>query len=196
MARGTGECPIYKRKRKYADGTEYFIYAFDMVLPDGTKKPFYSKKGERKGEFQKRKNEIMLQYQKQINIGYSGILMQEFLHNWLATKRDITANTRKVYRDYLESYIKPFIGSTRLQKITQDSIDTLIAQLQKTGGKSLQDDGTYKQLKPLAPSSLRKVKFMLKQAFDYAIDREYIAKNPAQKITLPPTQSYNQTFNN
>lgn len=29
---------------------------------------------------------------------------------------------------------------------------------------------------------------MLNQAFDYAIDREYIVKNPGHKITFPPTQ--------
>ncbi|HWR45288.1 tyrosine-type recombinase/integrase [Sporomusa sp.] len=188
MARGKGECPIYKRKRKKADGTEYFIYAFDLVLSDGSKKTYYSKVEELKRDFQKRKNQIMLDNQKQIDLRFTGANINDFLHNWLTTKRDISPSTLKVYSNYLEFYIKPIIGNIQLQKITETDIERLISHLQKNGGTSTDKNGQPKKLKPLAPASLRKVKFMLKQAFDYGIDRELLAKNPAQKVTLPPMQ--------
>jgi len=188
MARGKGECPIYKRKRKKADGTEYFIYAFDLVLSDGNKKTYYSKIGEKKGDFQKRKNQIMLDYQTQVNLKFTGVTMNDFLHNWLATKRDISPNTLKVYSDYLEFYIKPIIGNIPLQKISEIDIERLISHLQKKGGTSTDKKGELKKLKPLSPATLRKIKFMLIQAFNYGIDRDLLSKNPAQKITLPPIQ--------
>lgn len=124
MARGNGECPIFKVTRKYKNGEEYFIYAFEIVLANGERKKFYSRKGEKKGDFQKRKTKIMLDYQRTVNVSISSITMEQFLNNWIAQKRDIAATTRKVYSDYLEWYIKPLIGSTPLQKITQDDMNT------------------------------------------------------------------------
>lgn len=191
VAKGTGECPIFKVTRKNSKGEEYTIYAFDLVLSDGDKKRYYSSRGEKKGDFQKRKNQIMLDNQKTVNVKLSFMEMSVFLHNWLVSKRDISDTTKKVYTDYLEAYIKPYIGTTRLQKVTHEDIDRLIGILHTKGGKTKQKDKQGnplpdKQGKPLAPATLRKVKFMLKQAFDYAIEREYITKNPAQKVTLPP----------
>lgn len=186
--RGQGECPIFPIKRKKADGTEYTIFGFDLVLQDGTKKRFTSKVGEKKGDFVKKKNAIMIEYQKAPKVKASFCSVEVFLTGWLAQKRDLSDSTKTVYTNYLTCYILPIIGDITLQKLTTADIDSLISHLLLVGGEKTNKDGTKKQLRPLSPASLRKVKFMLRQAFDFAIDRELISSNPAQKITLPKVQ--------
>jgi len=176
VAKGRGECPIFKFKRTKKNGEEYYTQAFDLVLPDGTKKRFTQYADETKGDFVKRRQKVMQEHEKVVCIGVSFILVKDFLKDWLSTKRDISSNSKTTYQNYLDAYILPILGEARLQKVEQAHIERLISELAASGGN---------KKKGLSPATLRKVKFMLKQAFEHAIERELIIRNPTNKVKLP-----------
>ncbi len=95
-----------------------------------------------------------------------------FLTYWLENvMRDAIRKTSyAAYRGYIYNHINPAIGEETLQCINPQIIQMLIKTL---------------SLRKLANRTIRSIMAVLKNAFDCAVEYEYIDKNPCRKMKLP-----------
>ena len=95
-----------------------------------------------------------------------------FLDYWLETiMRDTLRKTSfAAYRGYIDNHIAPAIGVEPLCSVTPQIIQTLVRTL---------------SVKKLANRTIRSIMAMVKTALDYAIEYEFIDKNPCRKMKLP-----------
>ncbi|MDR3318010.1 MAG: site-specific integrase, partial [Clostridiales bacterium] len=98
----------------------------------------------------------------------------EFLDYWLETvmRNNIRQSTYMAYRGYIENHIRKRIGGEQLIELKVDKLQRLTSELQTEGGG-------------LAAKTVRSIMLMLRGALEYAVDCEYIIKNPCDKVKLP-----------
>ena len=93
---------------------------------------------------------------------------------WLSTyvkPRDITPKSLKMYEDQLDNIILPAIGSTKLRKVTDVQLQSLINSRSK-----------------MSASSVAKLRMVLKAMFKQAVQSRLISYDPAAGLTLPKTR--------
>ena len=110
--------------------------------------------------------------------------------------------TRKMYIGYIERTIRPALGHLAVAKVDGEVLDTLYAQLgrcrQRCGGRGKQPShwttGEHKcdkrcgqhQCKPMAPSTVRQIHWILSGAFDRAVRWNWIGVTPIGAAEPPP----------
>ena len=52
-----------------------------------------------------------------------GVTLSAYLDHWLSTKLDIRENSRHTYQTYIDVYIKPQLGNTKLTKLTPAQVE-------------------------------------------------------------------------
>lgn len=101
------------------------------------------------------------------NIAGGSQTIEQFLLEWLNTKRNIKPKTMDGYR-HLCSRASLICGSTRLDAFTSRNAQALIDTEAANGFKNV-----------------RHMVVILKQAFKYAVDEAYIKKNPFTRVYIP-----------
>jgi integrase len=105
------------------------------------------------------------------NIAKGSQTVQQFLTAWLCIKAahvgDKTIQDYKYQCDLAAGQI----GAYRLDQVDLMTVDTMLATLAKHGYKNV-----------------AQLRMVLKQAFDYAEDNNYIKRNPFRKSTAPKTK--------
>lgn len=99
--------------------------------------------------------------------------LYDFLMTWfneVAVPRGIRAKTAENYRKRLEYYILPYLGHIRLDRLQPEDIQRWINQL---------------RAEKLAPSTIRDVYNLLKNALDMAVRWRYIQVNPLTLVDRP-----------
>src|SRR5262249_13637684 len=74
--------------------------------------------------------------EKNVAPGAGAITVGDFLDSWLASVvdgRGDSDNTRTSYRQIIDKHLKPGIGSIRLDKLTPEDVDRLLAHKAKNG---------------------------------------------------------------
>jgi integrase len=100
------------------------------------------------------------------------ITVNRFLDLYLDSNRHThSVNTQIKYSNILNYYVREYLGTTLIQKVNRNDIQTLFNFLLDRG---------------LAPSTVRGVKQVLHAAFNSAVNDKRITENPVSKIRLPP----------
>lgn len=105
------------------------------------------------------------------NIAKGSQSVQIFLTAWLNIKEAHVS--AKTYQDYTYQCRLAIgkIGTYRLDQVDRHAADTMLASFAKEGYRNV-----------------AQMRMVLRQAFDYALDNDYIGRNPFQKATAPRTK--------
>ncbi len=110
----------------------------------------------------------------------------QFLSDKKSDGHPITPKLAQDYRAYLDNYILPYFGQTKLAEITTASI--------RRWRNAIMDrsfvPATLRTGKPPAAETINKVVRIFKIVLDYAEDEEFITKNPINKIDFLSRESY------
>lgn len=161
------------RKRTKKDGSVSWEYRFEIAMEDGKRK-WTSKSGfKTKSEAQKAGKEAQRLYE---NVGQvtqpTEMSFADFLDYWIehSCKLECKEVTVTGYQKKIRLYIKPALGSYRLKAITKDNLQDFITKMYNDG---------------FSKNTLSSIKGILSKCFDYAVDRHYVAYNPASRLKTP-----------
>jgi integrase len=104
------------------------------------------------------------------------------INQWIAKprERDLRPRTVALYRWMFDAYVVPELGSRPIAEITKAEVkthlDELRERLQREGGRA--GTGTRGEM-------AGKTHGYLKAVFEFAVDEEYIARNPMRGIVRP-----------
>lgn len=105
------------------------------------------------------------------NIAKGSQTVTQFLTAWLQVKAAIVSEKTLLDYQYQCELAIDKIGRERLSSVDRLMADTMLAQFAREGYKNV-----------------RQMRMVLRQAFDYAHDNDYIHKNPFQKAVAPRTK--------
>lgn len=108
-------------------------------------------------------------------VGRVDATVSEVAEQWLASRRDIRANTRRNYRDALK-YVVRDLGAMKMQALRQHHVDQWVSAMINHGSQAG---------KPLAPGTVRLALIMLKQVTEYAARQGLVARDPTQYVEAP-----------
>lgn len=114
-------------------------------------------------------------------VGRVDFTVSEVCEQWLESRRDIRANTRRNYRDALK-YVRRDLGAMKIQALRQHHVDQWVTAMIEHGSQTG---------KPLAPGTVRLALVMLKQVTEYAARQGLIARDPAQYVEAPRQRAAN-----
>lgn len=109
------------------------------------------------------------------------ITVGQFLGSWLTVHEvEIRPQTVASYRDLIDRYVVPRLGSVRLQAVQPAMLTRLYADLLKAGGVNG---------RPLAPSTIEKVHAILRKAFHDAVNIDRLLNSsPVDRAKRPRKQ--------
>ena len=121
----------------------------------------------------------------------SSVTVAQYMDDWMAahfTTKQLKPSTQESYREQVEGYIKPRIGSVRLQDLTAAHVERLYADLLTEGGKGG---------RPLSPRTVELTGTILRMALKKAVTiYKLISSNPAADVDLPrPRKGKQDTWN-
>lgn len=102
---------------------------------------------------------------------YADISVNEFFIHWLeddVRNRVKSRNTYNSFRNAVQNYILPMLGTKKLANISRGDIQDL-----------------YKAVALKAPSLVRSVKTVMNVSMKYAVGKKMLSQNPAENISLP-----------
>jgi len=122
-------------------------------------------------EVKKRLNELIYENEKEVNIR-DNLTLDEWYDKWMKVYKidNIRPNTYRHYNTVYQKHIKPELGRIKLKDITQLQIRELLRKLTKQG---------YQY------ETKNKVKILLVDMFNKALEDEFAKKNPAKGIHIP-----------
>ena len=107
--------------------------------------------------------------------------VQQFMDEWhAAVQPGLRATTWVNYRDYLDAYVIPVIGNTRLQDLTPVRLNLLYGHL-LTKGRVRGSGG-------LAPKTVQNVHRLLHRALQDAVKWDYLPRNVAEAAEPPKVE--------
>lgn len=120
-----------------------------------------------------------------------------YLDEWLDGKAGLRATTLNGYRTNVEFYLKPGLGHLRLTDLREADIEDLYAALARLGREGaapspmlrrLQEARGGRHVRPLSPTSVRRVHACLGSALTSAVKRRRLGYNPARNVELAPAR--------
>lgn len=102
-----------------------------------------------------------------ISLGKTIPTLKSFSEDWIQRKRKLKPTTVVNYRKYLDEYILPALGEKTLDRITALDVQKLLDKHSN-----------------LSHSTLKNTKEILSQIMKYAINDDYITKNPCADIDI------------
>lgn len=104
-----------------------------------------------------------------------GPTLGEWLHRWLASRRDLRASTLATYLGHVENYLMPLLGGQLLRSLSDEDVAALHQQLSAAG---------------VSTALARRVHATLSSALTAAVEQGLITVNPAQRVRLPKPRRY------
>lgn len=164
------------RKTNYEkNGNEYFRVTASIGRDaDGKliRKEFY---GKSKKEAEAKRDEYLNGIRQGLNIDYKNVILGDLLHTWLfeVVKVNVKPTSFERYEGIYRNYIKESeIYGIKLNELKSIQIQRFYNQLFESGSSN---------------SSIKYLNKLLKSFFNYAVDENYILKNPCagKKIIIP-----------
>lgn len=112
-----------------------------------------------------------------LGIHAQGLSVAAYLDVWLASKHSLKPKTVSAYRDAINLYLRPGLGSVQLDALQPQHLDRFYASI-RVGRRGHE----------LSPSSIRRVHAVLRSALNSAVKRRYIATSPTAHIELAPEE--------
>ena len=172
--RGNGEGSIFKRQ----DGT--WCGVIDLgKKEDGSRKRKYIYGGTR-SEVSRKIIDITGKIQNNAYGNQEEYLVKDLMHEWLMVfkKSAVAPRTFESHIRNFKLHIEPHIGNMDVKEVTIMTIQKLYNEL---------------YIKGLATVSIKKIKHILGQFFEYCIENEIIDKNPVAKTQLKNRDRKNYT---
>lgn len=179
--RANGEGSIRKRKDGRWEGR--YTAGYDQ---DG-KRLIKNVLGRTQAEV-KSKLSVAIAESQQLDVSRSGeYTVAEWLRLWfeLYAKPNIRPSAASYYRQALEEYTIPRIGSIKLNKITSWEIQKLYRDLLENGRLQKKQ---RKEHTGLSGSTVRGVHIMLHSVLDRAVKERLLIRNPADSCVVPKVQ--------
>lgn len=126
--------------------------------------------GDNLREVKKKLNEAIYEDEKEINIR-ENIKLKDWYVKWMNLYKfdTIRSNSRRHYNQVYQKHIHPVLGNFYLQKVTQTHIREILKKLKKRGYQF---------------ETLNKVRLILLDMFNVAMNDEMVKRNPAKGITI------------
>ena len=127
-----------------------------------------------KGTAERKKRELLTSLDLGLPIDNNKITVSHFLDNWLDIKSS-QINPRSIYgyKNVIKRYAEPAIGHILLKDVRATHIEKLYSQNLKEG---------------LTPRTVGQTHRILKQAFKFAVRRNFIGRNPFDSVDPPKAQ--------
>ncbi|MER6007866.1 tyrosine-type recombinase/integrase [Nonomuraea angiospora] len=106
----------------------------------------------------------------------AGYTVARWLRCWLQAQQGLRPSTREGYADHVRLHLIPYLGRIELAQLTTRDIGRMFAAL---AGRCTRYG------KPIAPSTLHRIRATLRAALNAAVREGLIASNPARMIRLP-----------
>ena len=121
-----------------------------------------------------------------INLEEANSTLQEYLEKHFKNMEgDIGDKTLYTYRRLADLYIYPYLGTTKLNQITCQSLDAFY--------RKLSTKGSVKTGKALSPRTINHVHIVLNKALGRAVAHGVLVANPATHTTRPSIRPSNRT---
>lgn len=154
-------------------GEKRYLIRISLGRDENGKRLYYTETvNDTKAEAERRKLELLRQFERGGVVNDSKISLNAYLNEWLevAKKPKVSPRTLKSYAYDLERYVKDGIGNYQLAKVHVTHIQKLYQELNERG---------------LAGTTVRRLHAILNQAFKQAVRWRKIAYNPAADVELP-----------
>src|SRR6266516_2655127 len=162
-----------KSRREYGSGSVYRRksdnrWVASIRLPNGQR---LSRYGETKQEAKRNLKNAQKELEHGMLVTVRDQTVEAFLNYWLEIRSPtIRRSTIVNYRTKIRKHVLPYIGRTKLQKLTGDMLQSLYSKLLN---------------KKLSPNTVNVVHTILKSAFKDAVLWEKLAVNPCDKVKPP-----------
>jgi integrase len=125
----------------------------------------------RKGDAQKRLNELLVSIEKGISVPVGRLTLAGLLENWLAgyVKTNCSPRTLDGYQSIAEHHLIPALGHLQLKHLQPQAIQSYYG----------------KTVEKLSPRTVAKHHRLLSQALKYAVRQGYIGLNPCERVDSP-----------
>lgn len=125
----------------------------------------------RKGDAQKRLNELLVSMEKGISVPVGRLTLAEHLHNWLEgyVKSNCHVRTLDGYTSIVEIHLIPAMGHIQLKQLQPQAIQAYYG----------------KAVDKLSPRTVAKHHRLLSQALKYAVRQGYLGRNPCELVDPP-----------
>jgi integrase len=114
----------------------------------------------------------------------SGITVREAIQQWLEVA-ELGVTTREQYDDLIRLYIDPTLGNMQAGKLDAELLERFYSRLLRCKHLCSGRPPKGHVCKPLGPSSVRKIHYILRAAFARAVRWRYLAINPAELVEAP-----------
>jgi integrase len=170
-----------KRPRKHNRHGEGSIY----LLKDGRYAAALRVEGKRKVYYGKTYKEAQEKLQQALYEKKQGILatgpqqtLEQFLSHWIehVQKPTVFLRTYVHQRSLLSNHVIPVLGKVRMQQVTPEKLEMLYALLQQEKG--------------LKGATVNKIHTILHKAFDYAVRRNLLVRNPCDLAMTPRVEKF------
>lgn len=135
------------------------VYSWRLLVHDPTPA------GKRKDKsLREKEKELMQKSFINISLDGGGLSVRQLVDKYIATRYDVRPSTRAGYKTVQQWLAKDGFGSKRIDEINSDMAKEWLRDLQNKHGKSY--------------SSIHSIRGVVKPAFDYAVEKELIVRNP------------------
>ncbi|GIO04756.1 site-specific integrase [Brevibacillus reuszeri] len=161
--------PVYKNEKAKGDNKWWFQF-YTGEIKNGVRERITKRGFRTKKEAEKALIETQAAIQKGEYIEPTKKLFQEYLQEWIKTKRNLGEQTLELYDSYLRTHITPAIGHIPLAKLSAHDIEMFL--------DSLHDKG-------LAAATIKRIFSVVNAALNAAETKDIITKNVANKVEKP-----------
>ncbi|MFD6073176.1 tyrosine-type recombinase/integrase [Amycolatopsis lurida] len=100
----------------------------------------------------------------------------QWLDIWLEMRQTLSFNTRRLYTQQVNDYLKPYLGSVPLRSLTVARVQAMFVAFARANAK---------RQRPLSPATFVRIRGTLHAALNGAIRVGLIERNPAHLVELP-----------
>lgn len=100
----------------------------------------------------------------------------QWLDVWLATRNTLRPSTRQLYEQLIRDYLQPRLGGFALPELTIGKVQAAFTALLRAN---------VVRSRPLSPTTVQRIREVLRAALNGAIRRGLITHNPARWVELP-----------
>ena len=132
-----------------------------------------------KAEAKNKEREVLASRARGLDLSAQSTTVEQLVERYIENcqTRGVSLKTIERYREMLGLQIKPFIGSTTLEKLRRAQVAEFVATLAKRGN-SRNGEG-------LAPKTIKNVLSLLATSLEWAVEMEVILHNPASHVRSP-----------
>jgi integrase len=168
--------PVFKNEKAKGDKKWYYQFYTGEII-NGKRKKITKRGFKTKKEAEKAMIEAMAAYQKGEYVEPSKMLYQDYMQDWLKTKRNLGEQTLELYDSYLRTHIIPALGHIPLAKLTAHDIELFLDSLHEKG---------------LAPATIKRIFSVVNASLNAAANKDLITKNVANKVEKPKVKQHRE----